>query len=41
MKEYEYAVIADDTEFEAVADTYADAFESIHAYRKNRKHSVR
>ena len=34
MKEYEYAVIADDTEFEAVADTYADAFESIHAYRK-------
>lgn len=33
MKEYEYAVIADDSEFEKIADTYADAFESVHAYK--------
>ena len=33
MKEYEYTVIADDSEFEKTADTYADAFESVHAYK--------
>ena len=33
MKEYEYTVIADDSEFEKIADTYADAFESVHAYK--------
>ena len=33
MKKYEYTVIADDSEFEKIADTYADAFESVHAYK--------
>jgi len=33
MKAYEYTVIADDSEFEKIADTYADAFESVHAYK--------
>lgn len=33
MYDYEYGVIADDTEFEAVADSYADAFESVRAYK--------
>lgn len=33
MQDYDFEVIADDVEFEAVADTYADAFESVRAYK--------
>ena len=33
MQDYPYMVIADDIEFEKVADTYADAFESVRAFK--------
>lgn len=34
MQDYAYTVIADDSAFEEVADTYADAFESVKAYQR-------
>lgn len=37
MQDYAYAVIADDSEFEQIADTYELAFESVHAYKQTPK----
>lgn len=37
MQDYPYTVIADDTEFEEVADTYADAFVSVRAFKRKKE----
>ena len=37
MQDYPYTVIADDTEFEKVADTYADSFVSVRAFKRKKE----